>query len=428
MRMLHSNSLGAALVGLSLAACAEGAAPPAGSEASPCPSSGEYSYERVAIQDVTNEAACRLVFRSTGVRLTGVADGSRPDPGRVVVKDGRGRYYSTAADGWESRISVWSGDGAYLTSFGRAGEGPGEFMTGESLALFVGAGDSLHVLDSSDWIVFSPEHEFVRQFPARQVGSADALWENETFLLYYDGRIVASSPHPSTSAAYFRIVNPDGSLDGTFGTLEEGTGTAGHYGHDRSMAYFTGNKYFWAAPSLEGAGEYVLEEWDVVGAEGIPEEARRPEMIRSLRRHQPWFAWTGDRNSSPVVRSLHAAVDGSRFLLVVQVWRPTQEYAEAMARYERIMREGGGGEWTPELDQEMSALAAELTHAVIEVIDVGSARLLASDAYPVGEVMQGNPLLPQRFFRDELTGYVYRVGEDGLPEVEIVEGVLVAKD
>ena len=76
----------------------------------------------------------------------------------------------------------------------------------------------------------------------------------------------------------------------------------------------------------------------------------------------------------------------------------------------------------------MSALAAELTHAVIEVIDVGSARLLASDAYPVGEVMQGNPLLPQRFFRDELTGYVYRVGEDGLPEVEIVEGVLVAKD
>jgi hypothetical protein len=227
------------------------------------------SVERGTIQDVTNEAPCRLVFRSTGVRLTGIADGSRPDPGRFVVKDGRGRYYSTNASGWESTISVWGSDGTYLTSFGSAGEGPGEFDSGW-LAFFVGAGDSLHVLDFNDWMVFSPEHEFVRQIPARQIGGTHLLDEKETFALYYDGRILASSPHPSTADSYFRVVNPDGSLDGTFGTLEDGTGTAGHYGHDRAMAYLAGNKYFWAAPSLEGASEYVLEEWDVVGAEGGP--------------------------------------------------------------------------------------------------------------------------------------------------------------
>lgn len=390
--------------------------------ADPCPRAPQIFVERGTIQDVTNDPPCRLAFQSTGVRLTGTADGSRPDPGRFLVKDSRGRYYSTNADGWGATISVWSNDGTYLTSFGSAGEGPGEFKS-EWLALFVGAGDSLHVLDVNDWLVFSPEHRFVRQVPARQIGSANLLIEQETFLLYSGGRIVASSPHPSTEDAYFRIVNPDGSLDDTFGTLEDGTGTAGHYGHDRAMAYLAGNKYFWAAPSLEGASEYVLEEWDAVGAEGLPEEVRRPEIIRSLRRHQPWFRWTGNRNSSPAVRSLHATRDG---LLVVQVWRPTEEYAEGMKRYEETMREGGRG-WTPELDEEMSALAAELTHAVIEVIDVWSARLLASAAHPVGDVLRGDPLLPQGLFRNELTGYHYRIGEDGIPYVDIIEGVLEKK-
>lgn len=420
---MHSTMINTVLLAAAMAVAASpvGLAAQDG-ETAPCPRASGILVERGAIQDVTNEPPCRLVFRRTGVRLTASPDGSRPDPGRLVVKDGRGRYYSTNADGWESTISVWSTDGAYLTSFGGAGEGPGEFRD-ESLALFVDAGDSLHVLDSRDWSVFTPEHEFARQVPARQMGSANLLDEQETFFLYYDGRILASSPHPSTDSSYFRIVNRDGSLDRTFGTSDEGTGAGGHYGHDRAMAYSAGYKYFWAAPSLEGADEYVLEEWDVTGAEGLPAEARRPGIVRSLRRHQPWFKWTGNRNGSPAVRSLHITLDE---LLVVQVWRPTEEYAEAMERYDEIMREGGTG-WTPELDREMGALVAELTHAVVEVIDVRSAQLLASHAYPVGEVMRGDALLPMRFFRNEMTGYVYGIGGDGLPYVEIVEGVLEKK-
>ncbi|MDE2764683.1 MAG: hypothetical protein OXQ94_15930, partial [Gemmatimonadota bacterium] len=61
---------------------------------------------------------------------------------------------------------------------------------------------------------------------------------------------------------------------------------------------------------------------------------------------------------------------------------------------------------------------------IVEVIDVNAGELLASATYPMGEAMQGDPLLPQGFFRNELTGYVYHVGEDGLPYVEIIEGVL----
>ncbi len=381
-------------------------------EGAPCPREPTKLYGRGTIQDVTNEPPCRLLFRATGVRLTGVADGSRPDPGPLVVKDGRGRYYSANADGWESTVSVWNADGSYLSSFGRPGEGPGEFK-GWWLSLFVDDGDTLHVLDSQDWMVFSPEHEFVRQVPSRLLEHANILDETETFAPLYDGRILASNAHPSTGDAYFRIVNRDGSLSDVFGTSEEGTGSSGHYGHDRATAYPPGNQGFWAAPSLEGAAEYVLEEWDVLGE----------SIVRTLRRRQPWFRWTGNPNSSPVVGSLKITPD---WLLLVQLWRPTDEYAEAMEPYEEMMKEGGGG-WTPELYQQVDSLRGTLTHAVMEVIDVRSAQLLAFVSHPVADVMRGDPLLPQRLFRNEMTGYVYQVGEDGLPYVEILEGVLEQK-
>ena len=117
---------------------------------------------------------------------------------------------------------------------------------------------------------------------------------------------------------------------------------AGHYGHDRAMGYLPGDRGFWVAPSMEGASEYVLEEWDVLGK----------VIVRSLRRHESWFAWTGNPNSSPVVGSLKITPDR---LLFIHLVRPTEEYAEAMERYDEIMKEGGGG-WTPELEREMDEL------------------------------------------------------------------------
>ena len=68
-----------------------------------------------------------------------------------------------------------------------------------------------------------------------------------------------------------------------------------------------------------------------------------------------------------------------------------------------------------ERQEEVDALGASSTHFVMEVIDVGSAQLLASATYPVGEFVRGSALLPHGFFRNEMTGYVYNVDEAGLP-------------
>ncbi len=372
----------------------------------PCPRGPVRVYEDV--RAVTNESACRIVFRPTGVRLTAVGDGSRPDPGRLVVKDGRGRYYSANADGWGPVVSVWGADGKYLSSFGETGDGPGEFTGGSNLLLLVDSGDSLHVVDLSNWSVFSPDHRYVRRAPSRLIGR-----DRQTTVILYNGKVLAGEGYGSPGEHYFRVVDQKGSLARAFGTAQEGTG-GGHYGHDRSIAYLAGHRTFWAGPSWEGSNAYVLEEWEVEGAGSTD----GPSITRSIHRQAPWFKWMGDKYSSPMVRSLHVTEDG---LLYVQLWRPTSKYVEAIKRFKDRAEHGGG--WTAAME-EMDELAESLTNIIVEVIDVNAGELLASATYPMGEAMQGDPLLPQGFFRNELTGYVYHVGEDGLPYVEIIEGVL----
>lgn len=377
-------------------------------DAAPCPRGRVQAYEKGVVRAVTNEPACRLVFRPTGVRLTAVGDGSRPDPGRLVVKDGRGRYYSANADGWGPVVSVWSADGTYLSSFGQAGDGPGEFA-GRDLTLFVDSGDSLHVRDISNWSVFSPDHRYVRRTTSRLMGM-----DRQTTVILYNGKILDSDGDYSTGDYYFRVVNQDGSLDRTFGTAREGTG-GGHYGHERAIAYLAGYRTFWAGPSWQGSNAYVLEEWDAEGETS----ADGPSITKSIRRDAPWFTWTGDRYSSPLVRTLHLTEAG---LLYVQLWRPTAQYVEAIKRFRDDGEHGGG--FSLEAMERREALAESLTNIVIEVIDVHADVLLASATHPMGEALKGDPLLPQGFFRNELTGYVYKTGEDGLPYVEIIEGLL----
>lgn len=382
----------------------------------PCPRGPGRAYGRGTVEDVTNDPPCRLVFRPTGVRLTSLGDGSRPDPGQLVVKDSRGRYYSTEASGWGATISVWSEDGTYLSSFGSRGEGPGEFA-GDYLSLLVDGGDSLHVHDIANWSLFSPDHEYVRRAPSRMMGRGD----RPTTVLYYDGRILSSDGSGAGSEAYFTMANRDGSLDEVFGTVEGGSGAGGQYGHERAIAYRAGYGSFWAAPSQRGSTEYALEEWYPVGDEGLPEEERIPVIVRTLHRHQPWFTWTGNRYTSPAVLYLHITEDD---LLYVHMWRPSEEYLEAMKPFKDRMTDGG---WTMQIHDEVDALMDSLTHFVIEVIDVRSVQLLASETYPVAEALDGSPLLPHGFFRNEFTGYAYNIGEDGLPYVEIIEGMLVEK-
>ena len=77
-------------------------------------------------------------------------------------RDGRGRFYSAGAFGVGNIITVWDDGGRFLKSFGREGDGPGEFSERGMITIFVDREDRLHVRDGGfRWSVFSPEQGFL---------------------------------------------------------------------------------------------------------------------------------------------------------------------------------------------------------------------------------------------------------------------------
>ena len=332
--------------------------------------------------------ACRIEFRETGIRLDAVADGSHPDPGRAVVVDSNGRYISANAPGWVGVISVWDARGRHLSSFGRVGQGPGEFTVRGMMNLFVDNRDNVHVMDGGFiWSVFSPEHEFLRSTSAYAVTGL----ELNTAIL--DDGTVLSSESARDRSRHFRVVDTAGAVQRTFGAVEGGVSEWAL----RMIAY-AGGDTFWAGPPLEGGDAYVLEEW---GTDG--------KLRRTLRREAPWFRWAGFGEISPGVSLLHVTHDG---LLYVMVRRPTEEYRReferAQRRGESVPREARDG----------------LTEGLFEVIDTRSGELLASDLHPAGWARE---FAPRALFRGSLTGYRYKEGDDGLPFVEIVTVELVPR-
>jgi hypothetical protein len=90
---------------------------------------------------------------------------SEPTLSSRVVRNSRGRFYvSPLVDA--STIAVFDEDGSYVTTLGRRGEGPGEFIEIRDVA--IGPGDSLHVLHDSRITIYSPEHEYVRSLPSEE--------------------------------------------------------------------------------------------------------------------------------------------------------------------------------------------------------------------------------------------------------------------
>ena len=367
-----------------------------------CPRKAERSLPVGSVMDIADgEPPCRVEFRETGILLEAVADGARPDPGRTVLVDSDGRFISANAVGWNGVISVWDSRGEYLHSFGRVGEGPGEFSARGMMSLFRDSRDNLHVRDGSlMWSVFTPEHEFVRRVPANVMGGLTG-----TTIILDDGSAVnGMSDYGRTRQ--FRVADSTGALQRAFGPVSD------ERGYRRQRLSYAGGDTFWAGPPDDGSDAYVLEEWGIEG-----------ELRQTLRRSVSWWRSSEEGRPSTGVVQLHIADNG---LLYVLIWRPTDEYLREIERLESgLERVGGEIMFTPEAMSEQIRLRDALTEHVVEVIDTRAGELLASEVLPVS---QAREIVPRDFFRGSLRGYRYRVGDDGLPFVEIVTLELVPRD
>ena len=309
----------------------------------------------------------------------------------MVVRDSKGRFYSANASGWGGVISVWSARGEYVTSVGRAGEGPGELSDLGGLNIFIDGQDRLHVRDGSlAWSVFSPQHEFLRRVPSRAMGGFQ-----RTTVILDNGMALTSNDGYADRTWYFHVVDSAGTLNRTFEPVGDALSRS-RISLWRTLAY-AGGDTFWAGPALGDPRGYLLEEWGIDG-----------QLRRAFRRDASWF---DPRDEEMRVAVEHLHIDDSGLLYVIVI-RATAEFAEAMNRARRQ-----GQRLTRE---ERSAL----TEAVVEMIDTRTGKVLASEVYPVSEARE---VIPTQLFRGLKQGAVYREGTDGLPFVDIVSVELQAR-
>ena len=382
LKMVPSLALLPALVFFSSLLSQAGAVEEGAGQTAACPREAERSFPVGSVHRIPDRTPpCRIGFRASGIRLAAIADGSRPDPGRRVVLDSDGRFISANARGWDAVVSVWDARGRYLSSFGGRGDGPGEFAGAGMLSLFIDDEDNVHVRDGAlRWSVFSSEHEFLRRVSVVAMGGLPG-----TTVILDGGWALASDGRGPDPTGDFRVVDPAGAIQRTFGRARDGMAER----PDRPIAY-VGGATFWAGPR-QGADAYTLEEWGIDG-----------ELKRVLRRDASWWQRRESGEASPVVRQMHITNNG---LLYVMVRRPTREYARELARAQRR-----GERIAPNRRDA-------LTEVVAEVIDTRSGELLASQVYSAPRFRE---IAPHGLFRGSFRGFRHEVGNDGLPFVDIV--------
>lgn len=302
-----------------------------------------------------NAFACRLVAVPTGFAIGPSADGTTPDAdpriSTKVVRDSRGRVYTSSAHG--DPILVWDSSGRYLAKIGRRGGGPGEFAD-YGLSLFIDVGDSLHVLDSRGrWQVFDSTFKYVRSFrAARDFGSVT---------LIPDGPIAFGSAKSwGIPNAMLGFMSRDGAPIGSVGSTTD----AELIGRPISAAP---DGTVWLAPVQGDTTGYVLENW-----------ATDRTLRRTIRRDVPWLTAGGysDEPRLPSFRMLH--VDGDGLIWVAVSVKDSRWYPRKP------------GQSLKEYDRDI----ATLYDLRVEVIDPKSGIVLASVRFDTGDRTALPPIYP----------------------------------
>ena len=184
----------------------------------------------------------------------------------TIAADSRGGFYVGPVS-TPGAIAVYDSSGALLGTIGRQGSGPGEF--GEIVAVWVGHGDTLFVLDARPrrLTVLSPEHRIVR---TAAIGLQSAFRHTLP-----DGRLVIPGRvlSPDRVGRPLHLYAPDGRFLRSFGRTQAALGVRPPV--TTSVVGGGQGDQFWVAYQ----GRYALELWTADGN----------QPIRTLVRTIDWF-------------------------------------------------------------------------------------------------------------------------------------------
>ncbi|TVP56830.1 MAG: hypothetical protein EA351_07325 [Gemmatimonadales bacterium] len=217
---------------------------------------------------VETDGLCRLVFEPTGLTLESDLEGSIPDPvANAAALDGEGRFYTrTSAPGVVAR---WTPEGEFDAAVGAPGEGPQEFDP--IVRMYLGAGDTIHVLHRARWSMIAPDLSV--HFVARVDALAGPAVQGSEISV--DGRLMLPMLHPEQGVYGVGIIDREGELahfveapDADPMIWEMGVG----------IARIEGSNEFWVGPTQHDQDHYVLERWSPEG-ERLERIERRIDWI-----------------------------------------------------------------------------------------------------------------------------------------------------
>jgi hypothetical protein len=353
----------------------------------------EYEPGQPLVLTRTSGFPCVLVEMPTQVVIRSPDAESGPFPaGRMVLMES-GRFVSTGQPTTQGTILQWDRDGSFLRSYGRRGQGPGEFAGGGELLLFAGPGDSLFVVDDrSTWSVFDSDLSFVRSFRGTYSGRSQ-----QTVHVTPTGQVLTTGPVMSGGQGNsLHIMALDGAALSHTSLMPLPAGLPDDGRFPRVSAYNPSSNTVWVAPPDGAPGAMILEEWTLDG-----------QLLRAIRREAPWlpeggFPPTGDPTEPPLPTYALLHMDGDGLLWVAftvrsDAWRPP-------------------GRSSPLLQGASRDTARIRTHydARMEVIDVEAGVVLAS-------MIIDNPIAPPFEYIFPGSRMAYRVVPDdlGLNTIEV---------
>lgn len=320
------------------------------------------AQERIVLSTDSSCAGCTMEITLLA-RLGGQSSPVSPSHrARRVVRDSRGRYIVPAVG--DTELLVYDSTGRYLRTLGRFGNGPGEYNLVMNLAI---SSDSLFVFDYGGRLtVLTPEGEVARTALSRFVPLRA--------LALRDGSLIVSGPYhsPTSLGQPLHRISTDGTVEKSFGYEVPRT--------DRDRPSLRNRKIAWHDTSSFWSVRPDRYEIELIGIEG--------DLQKTLVRGADWFpprdyerGPTGTR-PPPYVRDITVDSAGRIWTMLYVAsrdWKPVRKAGQAV---------------NPAL------MDADLD-TIIEVIDPGSARLVASTRLDIMLEGFASPGIAFRYVEDE---------------------------
>ncbi len=230
-----------------------------------------------------------------------------------VARDREGHFIAAPAEG-DALVAVFGPDGAYRSSYGRIGEGPGEFATDMPLLVEVGEGDVVFVMDPVNLHTLAPRADS----SLRQARMPVSVLGGSTIVR--GGIVVEAAAQAGLGVTTVRIVRPDGTIAATIGAsgTDAGASEYSRYALGRSNDHMD----VWIAPAYR----FVITRYGP-GGEARTRVERNSTWFRRSQLFTPGAPLLPP--ARPAVTDIHQDADGPLWLAVS---RPVRSFSSLAPR------------------------------------------------------------------------------------------------